>query len=41
MFKFNNEDTKTTSMTSFDDFIFNFEYYSHLFLVFVLFTLNR
>ena len=36
MFKVNNKDTRTTSV-----FIVNFEYISHLVLVFLLLTLNK
>ena len=39
MFKDNNKDTRTTQRRS-DVFIVNFEYFSHLALVFLLLTLN-
>ena len=43
MFKVNNEDIKTTSLTLFAVFIVNVEYISHLCLMLFLFffTLNR
>ena len=40
MFKINNKDTRTTSTVS-RVFTVNFEHISHLFLVFLLLTLNR
>ena len=40
MFKINNKDTRTTSMTSSGVFIVNFEHTSYLILVFLLLTLN-
>ena len=39
MFKINHKNTKTTSMTL--SFIVNFEHIPHLFLVFLLITLNK
>ena len=41
MFKVNNKDTRTTSMTSFCVSIVNFEHIPHLALVFLLLTLNK
>ena len=46
MFKFNNKDTRTMLMTVSGDvktgvFIVNVEYNSHLFLMFLLLTLNK
>ena len=40
MFKVNNKDTRTTTL-AIDIFIVNFEDILHLFLVFLLFTLNK
>ena len=41
MFKVNNKNTKTTGMSSSGVFIVNFEYISHLFLVFLLLNLIK
>ena len=41
MFKVNNKNTRTTSMTSFWCFIVDFEHISQLSLVFLLLTLNK
>ena len=41
MLKVNNKHNRANSMTRFDVFIVNFEYISHLFLVFLLLTLNK
>ena len=41
MFKVNNKDTSTTSWRRSGVFILNFEHISHLFLVFLLLTLNK
>ena len=41
MFKLNNKNTRTTSMTSFQCFYVNFEYISHLFVVFLLLNLSK
>ena len=41
MFKFNNNDTRTMLLKSFWCIIVNFEHISHLFLVFLLLTLNK
>ena len=41
MFKVNNKNTRTILMTSFADFIVNFEHISHLFLVIPLLTMNK
>ena len=41
MSKVNNKITRTRSMTSFGVFTVNFEHISHLFLVFLLLTLNN
>ena len=40
MFKVNNKDTTTTPWRRFVVFIVNFEYISHLVLMFLLLTLN-
>ena len=41
MFKFNNKNTRTTSMTSFCYFVVNFEHVSHFCLVFLLLILDK
>ena len=41
MFKFNNKEVRTLSLRHSDVFIANFEHISHLFLLFLLFTLNK
>ena len=41
MFKVNNKDIRTRSMTSFCVFLVNCEYISHLVMVFLLLTLRR